>query len=183
MNRRDFLKLSGAAVVASQLPDISEAKAESLLMKPGAPVARRRVIFLAEHDPDEIVSVTLGPPPVGTVVAGEFEHGGLRTYTVVENLDVKVINHVVSYWDTHHYNRKAGVVYWGYVAIVEGTTSGCHTGEIRCILTPNTGYSVVCENWRVERYGEDPDRPVLALDALEPELCQRAVKWMSVRTV
>jgi len=88
MNRRDFLKVSVAAAIATQVPDVAEAKdkaeAGQLLMKPdehiayidfpGVPLVRRRVIFLMEHNPDEAVSATLGPPPIGTIVAGEAKN-------------------------------------------------------------------------------------------------------------
>lgn len=184
MRRRDFLKVSGAAVLASQLPNVGEAKAEPLVEQgeyvgytnfPQDPVARRRAVFLSGYYPDDGTDTTLGPPPAGTLVASE---NNKQLFAVREKVDVPVIGYITSGFDEQRYGTRSGYCYWGHVMVVEAIAPGAayHSSKIRNLVTPNTGYLGVCEDWRVERYGGDPAAPVLAINVLEPDTWEYAVK-------
>ena len=194
MKRRDFLKVSGAAALASQLPNIGEAKAapkeywnlsaeypflsdgeQAFIKYNELPRARRRrVVFLSVYHPDE-VATTVDLPLVGTVVASE---GNRQLFTVVNKVDVPVINYVTNTQDEQLYGVPNHSIYWGHVMTVEAVApeSSYSSCKIRNIVTPNTGYSIVCENWRVERYDGDPTQAVIAIEALDPDVWEHALK-------
>jgi len=187
MKRRDFLKVSGATIIATQVPAIGGAEAKEspqLLMKPreriayidfpGAPLARRRVVFLSVYHPEEN-AVTVGLPPVGTLVASE---GNKQLFAVVEKVDVPVISYITNTLDEQLYGVPHHSHYWGHVMLVEAVAPGSSydSCKIRNIVTPSTGYSVVCENWRVERYDGDPTQAVIAIEALDPDVWEHALK-------
>ncbi len=177
MNRRTFLQASGAAILASQLPSIADKAlgtppADNVL-PPGdyvgyvtLPPVQRRVIFVTAYHPDE-VAVTVGPPEAGTLVTSP---DGKQLFAVVRKLDVDVISQVSGHYDTHHYGDAFGTTYWGHVVLVEAVAPGAsyRTCEIRRIVTPDTGYTHVCEDFRTEQLGADPNGAAFALDALEP---------------
>ncbi len=180
MNRRDFLKVSGAALVAAHLPaDVEQRTTKTSLpyrtLPPGdwtgrlhqLPV-RRRVIFYSRHDDGPLQRKESWPlPPVGTVV-GSDEY--LCVFRVIPQADsLPCVPHVANEHDTRD-GIKSGI-YEGVLMTVEavGSCSAHKYCNIRYVVSPQENYPYsVCEAWRNEFY-RDWMAESYVTDALYPE--------------